>query len=309
MRDLFDLVSVCATKTDIANLMQQVATHTEETNKKIAEANERIGQAIESGTKNTERIVQLETNIEILKQDQLKNNICISGIPCENLQTNNTADIVIAVARALEVDIPRNCFTSYPVARNKFIIVNMFNAKYKQTLLSKIRTKKSLMVEEVFKNASSNGQIYLNDHMTPYFNQLFSVARKAKKQGDLASVTSYGGKIRVRKQTDDAPVIINTEQQLSTLIGSTTGDTQINHMPNASSSNENTPHTLTSTSVSSQKTNHQKRPVNKQHTKNPKNYRPRTNHHHDTRASSANRDKQHQHFDANRELSDDTSNG
>lgn len=77
-------------------------------------------------------------------------------------------------------------------------------------MLNKVRIKKSLMVEEVFESFKSNGQIYSNDHLTPYFSNLYLIACKAKKDGKIASASSYGGKIRARKTTDDAPIIITT---------------------------------------------------------------------------------------------------
>lgn len=73
------------------------------------------------------------------------------------------------------------------------------------------------MVEEVF-NTKSNSQIYINDHLTPYFNKLYLHARNAKKEGKLASVNSYGGKIRVSINKDDTPISIQCERQLQTLI-------------------------------------------------------------------------------------------
>lgn len=70
--------------------------------------------------------------------------------------------MVIAIAKALKVDILQAQFSSYAVAHNKFVFVHFFNLKHKQLLLNKIRFKKSLLVEEVFGD-KSNSQIYLND--------------------------------------------------------------------------------------------------------------------------------------------------
>ena len=98
-----------------------------------------------------------------------------------------------------------NQFTSYAVANKKFIITHFDNYKHKRDLLMNVCAKKSLMVEEVL-SVQSNSQIYLNDHLTPYLNSLHILAREAKKLGKLASVSSYGGKIRVRKFINDAPV-------------------------------------------------------------------------------------------------------
>lgn len=82
------------------------------------------------------------------------------------------------------------------------------------------------MVEEVFK-MKLNSQIYLNDHLTPYFNNLYLIARTAKRDGKLASATSHGGKIRARKNANDAPIVITSENQLQTLIEMESGDSSI----------------------------------------------------------------------------------
>lgn len=206
-----------ASKKDTDEIKANLAANREETSKKIEKVNERVDSVAISCAQNTETIELLQASIESLKQDQLRNNICISGVPSNMIENTSTSDIVINIAKTLGIEIGRQHFTSYPVAEKKFIIVNMYNFKNKQSLLNKIRVKRSLMVEEVF-SAKSNSQIYLNDHLTPYFNRLFLIARTAKKDGKIASATSYGGKIRARKNINDAPTIITTENQLRRLI-------------------------------------------------------------------------------------------
>lgn len=64
-----------------------------------------------------------------------------------------------------------------------------YNVRHKQQIQNKVRVERSLMVEGVY-DCTSNSQIYLNDHLTPFMNKLFLVARKAKAAGQLASATS-----------------------------------------------------------------------------------------------------------------------
>lgn len=112
---------------------------------------------------------------------------------------DNTAELFIQIAIKLGVDINRSQFSSYAIAKNK--------------LLGNLRVRKSLMVEEVF-----SGQIYINDRLTQYFNNLYLIARQAKKGGKLASATSFGGKIRARKSRSGASIPITHVKQLQTLI-------------------------------------------------------------------------------------------
>lgn len=146
--DLFTLMQTI--KDDTQEMKANVSSYTATTNSKLDEVNHRIDNVTDHSAENRQKIEKLEESIEILKQDQLRNNICISGVPAEKVMNANTKDIVIAIAKKLGIDLSPNNFTSYPVAKNKFIICNMYNITHKQSLLNKIRVKKSLLVEEVF---------------------------------------------------------------------------------------------------------------------------------------------------------------
>lgn len=220
MRDIFNLLTKCAQKEDIDEIKASISIANTENAQKIQELDNRIDNVEATTVQNSTKIQSLEISLEMLKQEQLKNNICISGVPPAMVKSdNNTASIVIAIGKALGVECSASQFTSYAVAGNKFIIVHFYNMKHKQSLMNKIRAKRSLMVEEAF-NGNSNSQIYLNDHLTPYFNSLYLRARKAKAENKLASASSYGGKIRARKRADDMPLVITCESQLQALIDS-----------------------------------------------------------------------------------------
>lgn len=218
MSDIFNLLQNCASKSDLGEFTSQIKVFAKETSTKINSLEARTDRNEHVGTENSNRIEALEASVECLKQEQLKNNFCISGVPTTLIKDNNTADIVIAIAKTLGVELSSHHFTSYALAKSKLIIVQTYNIRHKQLMLNKIRVKKSLMVEEAFETVKSNSQIYLNDHLTPYFSGLYLMARKAKKDGKIASASSYGGKIRARKSLNDAPVIITTQKQLTELI-------------------------------------------------------------------------------------------
>lgn len=219
LSDIFNLLQKCASKDDLNNIEAKIVANNANTIERIEDVDRRVFSIENQQQKNTDNIQMLITGLEQMKQEQLKNNVCISGVPVSVVNKDkNTSQVIIAIAKSLGIDLNASQFSSYPVADNKFIIVRFYNLKHKQTLLNKIRIKKSLMVEEVFRRIKSNSQIYLNDHLTPYFNNLYLIARKAKKEGKLASASSYGGKIRARKLANDMPIVITCEQQLQLLI-------------------------------------------------------------------------------------------
>lgn len=112
------------------------------------------------------------------------------------------------------------------------------------------------MAEEIFSNIKSNNQIYVNEHLTPYNSALFLTARRAKKDGKLASATSHGGRIRVRKNADDAPTVVTNNYQLQQTIdmeidagteedASSAGGESFSTVPEGSTSNKNNMHDTT----------------------------------------------------------------
>lgn len=223
LTDLYELLKMTASKKDMDEIKAEIRANNTETNEKIEKINERIDTTEAISTIQSAKIEMLETSIERIKQEHLKNNICISGIPSELIEDNNTAEIVIAIANVLGIEINEENFVSYSIAQKKFIIVKMHKGEHKQALLSTIRTKKSLMIEEVFET-NSNNQIYLNDHLTPYSNRLYQLARTAKKEGKIATVSSAGGQIKVRKQIKDIPIIITSDNKLQQVINGHSGE-------------------------------------------------------------------------------------
>lgn len=196
--DLFNMMQNNSTKEDINDIKTRIDEYKADTIEKFNQIDQKVNVVSSITNENADNIELLQIKVEELKQDQLKSNICVSGVPTNLIQNDNTADLIIAIAKKLDVDINQNQFTSYSCASNKFIIISFFMLKHKQLLLRKIRVKKSLMVEEVF-GVQSNSQIYLNDHLTPYFNHLYLLARRAKKDGKLASASSFNGRIKARK--------------------------------------------------------------------------------------------------------------
>lgn len=227
LNDLAMLIQRNATKEDIDSIVTaRLNEYQHKTDLKIDAIQNKVETAAEMNTDNTNKIEELQSTVEMLKQDQLRNNICISGVPPDQIIDGNTSDIIIKIANVLGVKIMPNQFSSHPVASKKFIIVNFYNYSHKQQMHIHIRARKSLMVEEVFKS-KSNSQIYLNDHLTPYFTKIHLLARNAKKEGKLFTVSSYGGKIRVRKNQNDLPIVIESEKQIQTLIDMECADSSI----------------------------------------------------------------------------------
>lgn len=216
MRDLIALMSNTSTKQDITDIKNQITEYHEEHSTKILKIEAEVNGVRSKLSENSEKIMALETTIEALKQDKLKNNVCISGMP--DGWDGNSSKFVVAIGSALGITLTEANFYAYATFNGKFVIASFYNYADKELTLSKLRIKKSLMAEEVFPNLKSNNRININEHLTPFNSSLFLLARKARQVGKLATVSSHGGRIRVKKLAQDMPVIVHSKNQLDSII-------------------------------------------------------------------------------------------
>lgn len=216
MRDLIQLLSDKASKADIDDIKSQIVEYQLDHHNKFEIMENKMYDVETTVNNNSDRVSALESTIEQLKQDKLRNNICISGMPTN--WDGNTVKLLLNIANKININITSADFKSYTTPNGKFVIVSFYNYLHKQSLLNKMRTKRSLMFEEVYTAVKSNNQLYINEHLTPYYSSLFKVARQAIKDGKLVSATSYNGRIRIRKHKDDSPTIVNNIDQLNAII-------------------------------------------------------------------------------------------
>lgn len=216
MRDIIALLGNTATKQDITEIKNQISAYHDEHSAKISKIEAELTDVVSIISENSDKINELECTIEMLKQDKLKNNVCISGMPSG--WDGNSTNFIMAMGTKLGLELVESNFNSYTTFNGKFIVASFYNFADKERLLGKMRIKKSLMAEEIVPNLRSNNRININEHLTPFNSGLFAMARRAKHEGKLATATSYGGRIRVKKHAEDMPVIIHSKTQLESII-------------------------------------------------------------------------------------------
>lgn len=158
------------------------------------------------------RVALLQIDLETIKQERLRNNLRIIGLPSVAFQ--NPTETIAKVNAILNIDMLSSDFTAYADKNKSSIIVSYLSYSHKRRFMDALKERKSLLVREVFPVVGSSAQIYVNDQLTPYFATLFRIAWNAKKDGKLFSVSSLGGKIRIRRCENDELVTVNSESQL-----------------------------------------------------------------------------------------------
>lgn len=167
----------------------------------------------------SEKVAELSLQIELLKQDRLRNNLRITGLPQNAL--NDPDDTILRIAEALKIDVIPSDYSVYADRNKSSIIASFASHIIKRYFTDAMRKKQSLFVEEIYESTQSNARIYINDQLSPYFAKLFQLAWQAKKSGSLFSVTSFGGRIRVKKFENGILHTIETEDHLQDAIAIT----------------------------------------------------------------------------------------
>lgn len=241
---------------DLDKIQQSINEHFANTNKKIESIDDKITDIRTDVTAHSERINQLETyastddrritsietQIEFIKQDRLRNNLRLTGLPPEAFA--NPIETVMKIIDAVQINLLPSDFVAYVDQKKSSIIVQFDKHSHKRIFMDGLRQRKVLLVEEVL-HLQSSSKIYCNDQLTPYFASLFNIAWNAKKSNQLFSASSLGGRVKVRKNENSSLVLIETKTQLIDIIGDSQSEEMSSNTtsgsPNSSSNEQQQP--------------------------------------------------------------------
>lgn len=203
LQDLLNLISECAKTTD-SKIEQSFIGITKE-----------VKELKDESDINKIKVIELEKNVELLKQDKIINNVKISGIPITNI---DPIALVYNICNLLDIELTDDEFDAYKTKTANFVIIRFESYRKKALFLRKMSDRKSIMTEEIFDNVTSNSQIYACDQLTPYFANLFHLTRMAKKDGKIYAASQRGGKIRIKTNENSPFQFIFSERELTQII-------------------------------------------------------------------------------------------
>lgn len=158
---------------DIANIHEKAEKNSNRINK--------IESEICTINNNITQLDEMRLNIELLKQDRLRNNLRLTGLP--PIAFENTNNTIMHIEAVLKLGLIPSDFIAYADRHGSSLILSFGNYAHKRLFTNELQRRKGLLVEEVFPTVKSNSAIYANDQLTPYFAKLFQSAWQAKKMG------------------------------------------------------------------------------------------------------------------------------
>ena len=164
----------------------------------------------------------LWSSLDDLEQYTRKNSLEISGVP-ECCYTS-TEEVVMKVARALDVDItPNDIEISHKLRRRgatDTIIAKFVSHKAKSELYKRRTKLKDIKLADVYPgyaSAINTSRLFINENLTNFRRHLLGRANGVKKDGLLLSAWTIDGKVFVKTSPDGTPVRIFCDADLDEL--------------------------------------------------------------------------------------------
>lgn len=153
--------------------------------------------------------------VELAKQQAIKMHVCISGIP---LTTNeNPLHLAKAVFAAIGMNAAcDDIVTAYRTKPSKLssglVVVKLASFETKLEIMAAKKRKAKLNISHLNRGFKGTSQIFINNHLTPYFATMFFRTKLAISEGLLSSRWLCNQGINVRLHDDSVHTIKSVEE-------------------------------------------------------------------------------------------------
>jgi predicted RNase H-like nuclease (RuvC/YqgF family) len=214
---------------DLYNLMKQQGLHLQQLTKdnenlsarllaideKLTISQKEIQQLKQENTTLRNQVTSLQLDVNELKQEQLSNNLVISGTgalqkglsPLQNFQK---------IVNVLEIDVETKDLSDIYTIRRKSgeqLVVKFVCAQGKIEVMDKMKTARREAKDSDAQFLLEN--VFFNDHLTPYYENLWFRCRALKKKSTLAHAWTKMGKLYLKKLEGGAAMRIHNIDDLS----------------------------------------------------------------------------------------------
>ena len=208
---------------DLAGKLEKVEQRTEAMEKRINDVEDTT-----EAVANT--VVDLQAEVNVLKQDKLSKNVVIKGIPEIETENDELKELIDKILIMLTGDV-----TIENVTYTSRFGASKSNSKTPRPILMKFKCdeikqrvlklkKKSSINCSMFMGPKSLGAdkkwgadidiIYFGDHMTPASNKIYQEARKLKKDHKVDSVWTTNGTTFIRAARGLQAIKIQSEKDI-----------------------------------------------------------------------------------------------
>lgn len=149
------------------------------------------------------------------KQDELRNNIIVSGIPLKEKDEDELKSVFVKIGRKMKVnlDVDAMVFSKIGKEQNQLKIV-FENYSVKEDIM---KAKKDVILKTKDFGFEQNNTIYINHDLTAENQQLLRKTREVKQQLNFKYAWYSQGKIFLRETGDSKIIHVPSENFLEDL--------------------------------------------------------------------------------------------
>lgn len=165
--------------------------------------------------------IAIRAELELTKQQALKNNICFHGISSK--PNENVEDTAKALLKSIGLPWRRErvvgIYRTKPSNNSPgFIIMKMASFEQKMEIFRAKKAKPLLKVKDLGLNLPhEESRIFANNHLTPYYSALLSKAKSLSLDGYFKSIWLSNNGIMVKLQ-DDSQSCVKSEDELIKIV-------------------------------------------------------------------------------------------
>lgn len=163
----------------------------------------------------------LSYSVELNKQQNIKNNITIAGVPYTEEENLNA--LALAACKHVGANVSsEDIHSSYRLKFGSMFVVKFVNFETKAAVME-LKANKSIMLEDIIGASSlssnENRAVYINTHLIPFFGHILSHGRRSVKEKLIHSCWMSNNGVVVKCKADSKETIVKSVSQLNELCG------------------------------------------------------------------------------------------
>lgn len=222
LKEIRDSQSSLCTKSDLHDYSQTMKRKFSEMDKRVTTNTSTIN-TVASKISSIESSLELNKHdLELVKQNAISSNLSIMGIPMtenEDLTSIATKLFLLVGCKVTKADISGCYRINTRNSSLNIFIVKLKDFAVKHRIL-KSKVNKELRLGDVIKSNSinENPNIFINNHVTPFFGKLLAEGRKAVKEKSIHSVWLSRSGCRLRFDIDGDEYTYRSINELNALL-------------------------------------------------------------------------------------------
>lgn len=225
LKKIYDFMKIIHhSQTYISNTMEELKIQNQKVLQENATLKKKLNEATEHGAQFQKKVVELEVELDDMKQDYLNNNIIIAGLPPNLTSSSEIFDNLFKRINCSSHDSIQAISTienksqSNPNASSPLYVIHLKSSDVKKKILASKRNHPHIFSEELGLVSDPNKEIFFRQHLTKLKSHLFYHAKKIQIENEYKFIWIKNNVIYIRKNEGSKVYRVRSEADLQFII-------------------------------------------------------------------------------------------